>query len=255
MAESGEILELKFEGNKVNPETVKPHEVAELIINFERALLSTIKQESPEINTEHLLFSFHSIENRSLDLKFITHAAKDAVFKSYSLISLAITTQNFKELNYDTVESLQEISKFTKRHECIGQFKRNDFSLATFNKDTQIEFDKTNELKGETRIYGKVLRVGGENPTVNFKVNNEYKITFNVKESFARDLATKLYDDIGLDGIATWDIKSYQVTNFKINKIINYEPKPLKETFSELRKLIGKHWDKIDDVNSVLGYE
>lgn len=252
MASDKDILELKFEGNQVNPDTIKPHEVAELIINFERALLSTIKQEHPEINTDHLLFSFHSIENKSLDLKFIAHKAKEVVIGCYALISTAITTSKYNTLNSDTVESLIEISRFTKRHECVGYFRHDNRSLTTLTKDTEIKFDKSNEIKGETRIYAKILRVGGESPTVNLKIDDEYKLTINVKEDLAKVLASKLYETAALIGVATWDKKSYKVIDFKITEVGEYEIKPLTETFDELRNLLSKHWDKIDDINSVL---
>src|SRR5450631_3013788 len=147
MANEDEILELKFEGNQGNPETIKPHEVADLITNFERALLSTIKQNNPEINTDHLLISFHSIENKSLDLKFKKHAAKEIILAAFTLISSSINTSNYKELNSDTVESLKEITRFTKRHNCIGSLRYQSKALTTFSKDTEVYFDKSNELK------------------------------------------------------------------------------------------------------------
>lgn len=253
METDNDILELKFEGNQVNPDTVKPHEVAELIINFEKALLSTIKQNSPEIDTEHLLFSFHSIENKSLDLKFVKHKAKEVVLGAYTLICLSITNSDYKALNSDTIESLKEITKFTKRHECVGHFRYRNESLTSFTKDTEITIDKTNEIKGETRIYAKVLRVGGESPTVHLKIDDDYKITVDLKEDLAKKIAAKLYETIGLFGIAKWDNKSYKVIDFKIHDIVEFENKPLKQTFSELKNLLGKHWDKIDDISSVIG--
>jgi hypothetical protein len=252
METDNDILEIKFEGNQVNPDTIKPHEVAELIINFEKALLSTIKQEHPEIDTDHLLFSFHSIENRSLDLKFKAHTAKAIVVSSYALISTAINTSQYTKLNYDTIESLREISKFTKRHDCVGYFRYDDKAISTFTKDTEITFDRSNELKGETRIYGKVVRVGGESPTLHFKINDEYKIVIDVKEDLAKELAKNLYEEIGLVGVAKWDSISYKVIDFKVADIVELDNKPIKETFAELRNLLGKHWDKIDDINSVI---
>ena len=253
MAESNDILELKFHGNGIGPDTVKPHEIAELIISFEKSLLYTIKQEHPEIDTQHLLFSFHRVDDKSLDIIFKTLKVKEVVFGSYSLIASAITTSNYNKLNSDTIESLREITRFTKKYDCLGQFKHNDQSIATFNKHTEVVFDKSNELKGETRIYGVVVRVGGESPTVHFRVDNDYKIVIDVKEEIAKRLASKLYEQVGLIGTATWDYKSYKVIGFKVSVIVEIDEKPVKESFKELRKLIGKYWDGIDDITTVLG--
>jgi hypothetical protein len=34
---------------------------------------------------------------------------------------------------------------------------------------------------------------------------------------------------------------------------VEIDEKPVKESFKELRKLIGKYWDGIDDITTVLG--
>src|SRR5437773_8090518 len=99
MERSSDILELRFSGNGINPSAVKPHEIAELIISFEKALLSVIKQEHSEIDIETLLFSFEAIRDESLDLRFVPIKVAEVVLSSYLLIATSLTTGDFNGLN------------------------------------------------------------------------------------------------------------------------------------------------------------
>jgi hypothetical protein len=251
-ATNNDILELKFEGENVNPSTIKPHEVAELIINFEKSLLATVKQQNPEIDTDVLLFSFESIQNNSLDLRFVTLKAKEIIIASYTLLSTSIANENYSSLTHDAVDGLKEISKFSRRYNCTGYFNYNGRSLTSFNPETKVDFDRQNEIKGETVIHGKLLRIGGETPMVHLKINNEYNVKFDVKEAIAKKLAGSLYETVSLSGTAKWDKKSYKILDFRVNDIIETEDKPLNETFNELRNNFGKYWDNIDDINAVI---
>ena len=62
MIETDNILELNFSGNGINPDVVKPSEIATQVVNFENALFQVIKDKHPEIDIEQVLFSFCNIQ-------------------------------------------------------------------------------------------------------------------------------------------------------------------------------------------------
>lgn len=254
MTNSGDsIIELKFDGNNINPSTVKPSEIAKLLESFEKALLGVIAVNNPEIKTDALLFSFQEIDNKSLDLKFIPRAAHAIVISSYLLIANSVKNSNFISLPANTINALKEITKFSKRHKCYGYFNHNKINIATFTPETEINLEKGNFIKGETTVYGRLIDVGGENPNVHFKINDDYTVIFDVTEELAKMLAPKLYYEVGLKGTAKWDSVSYQIVDFRISDVIEYEPKPINEIFNDLRNTLGKYWDKVDDINTYLG--
>lgn len=254
MEANTDILELKFDGNNIDPSNVKPSEIAKLIFDFEKALLSSIAATNPEINTEALLFSFQEIDDKSLDLKFIPKAgaAKNVVIATYLSIAASIKDNNFKTLPPNTIIALKDITRFSKKYKCSGYFNHNNINVATFTPETEINFEKVDFIKGETTIYGEVIDVGGENPNVHFKINNDYTIIFDATKEISKQLAPKLFEEVGLRGTAKWDAISYQVIDFKISEVIEYEPKHLKKTFNDLRNLLGKYWDGVDDVSAYL---
>jgi hypothetical protein len=247
-----QILELKFEGKQMNPSLVHPTEIAELIGGFTDSLLSTIKQEHPEIDTAQLLFTFYNVDDKSLDLKFKMHRAQDLILASYSLIAVSITQSNYSKLNSDAIDGLKTITKFAKKHDCIGSLRHNTSTLTQFTPNTEVRVEKENEVRGETVIYGKILRVGGETPTIHFKVNNEYRIVFDTKEEVAKKMGKLLYEDVRLSGIAKWDAKSYKVIDFTAHEVYQTEDKPISETFNELADLMGEYWDNVDNIHTII---
>lgn len=255
MEQTADILELKFEGNGINPSLVRPHEIAELIVNFERSLLSTIKELHPEIDTEQLLFSFNSIQDQSLDLRFIPQKIKDIVETSFILIATCITIGEFHQLNNDTLSSLRTITKFSKRYNCAGQLNFNNKTYASFTPKTEIPLIKNRVLKGETTVFGKLIDVGGNNPNVHLRINDEYDLIFNTSIQNAKYLANKLYDKIALTGVAKWEAETLKIIDFKLNDIVDYIPNSSRNAIAELKKITSGYWDQFnnnDEINDQL---
>ncbi len=253
MAETPEILELKFAGGGVSPETVKPSEIAHLIENFERIVLLQAKAMEPGIDTDEVLVAFHKLDDKSLDLIFKTVKVRQIILNSYLLIASSFATGDYSQIHRSAIGPLKDIVKFSKRHNCEGSFKHNDAVISTFNPESEIEYNLQNTVKGQTTIYGKIIRIGGEEPKIHFRINEEEKLIFDVDEQQAKKLSPKLYEFIGLTGTATWNSINLTIDNFKIDAIINVDTsKPYSDTFSELKGIIGKYWDEIEDIDSYI---
>jgi len=247
-----EILEIKFEGGGINPSAVPASEVAELITSFEKAILSTLQDRFPDIDTKQYAYlSLSQIEDQSLGLKFLAQKATDAFVSSYILVATSINTNSYNDLPFPAVENLKVLSKFTQKHNCDCNYIHNGQTLAQLKPTSIIELNENNILKGETVIYGKIQRVGGEVPRVAFKDHTGQNIYFQVSEEIAILLAPKLYKEVALIGKATWDKKTYKVIDFKVADIKDLNNKTLTETFSQIKDIIGKYWDEVDDIESV----
>jgi len=250
-----DILELKFNGGGVNPYIVKPHEIAELIISFEKFLLTTIKENNSEIDTEELLFSFHEIDDKSLDLRFVPKKVKDVVISSYLLVTSSFNSGDFSPISNVAIDSLKTFTKFSKKYNCIGSFSHNNKTISTFNQSTEIPVNKIKIVKGETTILGKLIDVGGEKPNVHIKINDDYVLIFPTSENNAKKLATRLFEKISLTGVATWDAVSLKIETFKLLDIHDYSPGNTSTAIKDLKKLTSGIWDKYntnDDINKQL---
>lgn len=252
MSEDNDILELKFSGNNISPESVKPSEIAALLFNFEKVILSQLKSAEPTINTDEVLFCLDKIDNKSLDLIFKTVQVKPLLVNSFLSVATAFNTGDYSKIEKSAISSLNEIVKFSRTHNCIGYFNLNDQNISSFSPDVEISYNSANSITGETTIYGKIIRIGGEEPKIHFRTNDNEKLIFVVTENLAKQLSPKLYEYIGLVGTATWNVQNFNIDNFKVDRIIELQEKSYVETFDDLRGLIGRYWDEVEDIEEYL---
>lgn len=256
-----DILELKFDGNGINPSKVKPSEIALLINEFEKALTATIKANYPSVDTNEVLFSFETIRNESIGLGFVTDQyripppIKDMVVGSYLEITNCIANNDYSYLTNDAITSLRKISGFSKKYKCNANFKHNGENITYISPTTEIKFNKPNQLKGDATIYGELLDVGGENPNIHIKVNDDYVLIIDTNKDIAKHLGTRLFDIIGLKGNAKWDTLSSKIVEFKLYEVLDYQAGNVKKTFNELKDIFSDHWDQFnsnDEINNQL---
>jgi len=261
MPNSSDILELKFDGNGINPSKVKASEIAALIKDFEDAIVTTIKNESPAIDIEQVLICFDTVKNKSIAInlkpnsEIVTGEVKKIVDRSYKVLTTAIASNDYSKLSNSTIVALRSISKFTNNYQCPANFKKNGKFLSAINPDTEIKLNKSGYLKGDTTIYGELVDAGGDNPNIHIKINGEYTVIIDTDKLKAKELAARLYDQVGLKGSAKWDIITSKILEFKLHEVLEYAPGNVSKTFSELKKLTSGYWDKFnnnDDINKNL---
>lgn len=253
MNNRNDILELKFEGGGIKPSAVRASEVAELISSFEKAIIITLQDRYPDIDThQYAYLSITNIEDQSLGLKFLAEKATEAFLSTFFLLTTSINKNAYNEIPSPAVENLKNISRFTKKHNCDCNYIHQGLNLAKFTPETIVEVSELNTIKGETILYGKLQRVGGEVPRVVFKDHTGQNIYFEVTEDVAKQLAPKLYEEIALTGTARWDKKTFKVLDFKVSGITDLESRSLTKTFSEISSVIGKYWNEVDDIESVI---
>ncbi len=253
MDNATKIIELKFDGNGISPFCVKASEVAELLVSYERSLLSVIKEHHPGVGEDDLFVSFKEIVEGSLSLKYVAHKADTYVLPALQEITKAFQLQNYNHIPNHCIEDLRVLVRFTKRHNCSGYFISNGENLASFDGKTEVAYNESQIIKGETIIYGEVQAAGGKKtPRITLRINNDYLLSFEVKKETAKQLAAYLYGEVGLKGIAKWDKKSYRVLDFKVESVLVLEQKTLKETFKDISDLLAVQINNKGDYNSYL---
>jgi hypothetical protein len=255
MEGENDILELRFTGNNVNPGIVKPREIAGLIVGFEKALLSEIKERHPQYDIEQLFFSFEQIKNESLGLSFLPKMVNQIVVSSYLAISGSFNTGDFSELSNNTIKELKTLTGFSKKYNCTGNFNLNDQTISSFTPQTDIPFNKNQIIKGDINLFGKVMDSGGDNPNVHLKLSDEKTLIFSTSEEYAKQLAHKLYEKVSLIGSAKWDGITYEIIDFKLKEIVEFTAGNTLNAINELRNLTSGFWDKFntnDDINNQL---
>ena len=255
MEDIKDILEVRFFGNDISPSMVKPREIAALIIGFEKALLSEIKERHPQYDTEQLIFAFEQIKNESLGLQFIPKNIALVVITCYTAISVSFQTGDFSEISNETIKELKTLTAFSKKYNCVGNFNLNGKTLSSFTPQTDIPYNKNPIIRGDINIFGRVIDSGGDNPNVHIKLGNDQVLIFATTESNAKHLAHKLYEKVNLIGAAKWDAITFEILDFKLKEIVGFEPGNTLNAINELRNLSSGYWDKFntnDEINNQL---
>lgn len=259
MERHSDILELKFEG--ITPKTVRPGELALLIYEFERIILSVVKSDYPAIDTGEVLVSFDSIKDESIginlspNLETVGWEIKQFIVASYLSFTGTVESGNFQNLSSDTLKSLKKIQQFSKKYNTPAIFKKDGEHLSSLNPETKFKVTKSNLLGGTTTIYGEIFDAGGETPNIHIRVNDQYSVIVGATKETVKELAGKLYEVVGLKGYAKWDIKTSKIEEFELHNIVDYKAGKVKESFKKLRELSSGYWDKFDtdeDINNQL---
>lgn len=255
MTDNIDILQVRFSGNEISPGKVKPHEIAEIITAIEKSLLSVIKEKHPEIDTDQLLFSLEEVSNQSLGFGFTPRLVANIITSCYSFISTSVSTGDFSKLNNDAITNLKVLTRFAKKYNCVGDFNLNGETISTITPTTEIVVNKKPLIKGDVKLFGKVLDAGGKNPNVHILINDEKELIFPTSETNAKELAYKLYEKVTLIGTAKWDPDTYEIKEFKLIEIDKYSTGKTKKAIDDLKNLSSGFWDNFgtnDEINNQL---
>ena len=251
-----DILEFKLHGNGVSPKTFKSKEVGLLLVSLEDAIKAYIIENntdgSEQLEESDLFISPIFIKDESLTVGYVPNIKKYIV-PAFAAIASAITSNDLTSLPQKSIENLKNIQKITYQKNCQADFKLNGETIAKIDSETQISIPDSRKIKGDTILYGKIIRVGGADPVVRVKLDGNITLSFDVSESDAIRLAHKLYKEVGFRGTASWAKDSYRLLDFKVKSIIDeYEPIGIKKSFEELSLIASKYWDDIENIEEFL---
>ena len=63
-------------------------------------------------------------------------------------------------------------------------------------------------------------------------------------------MAQRLYQRMGVRGIAHWDVRDMSLHDFRIEQLLTYQSVGLLDAFSNLREAVGTSYDDIDDMEA-----
>jgi hypothetical protein len=249
---ASDFIEIRFTGEGVKPETVKAGDIADILTAVEEMIEACVIRDFPQVSKERVIVGLVDIKGSSVDLKFSSQIGLLAI-PAFEEIGEAVTTNEFSKLPIKTLEGLDMIAAFTRRHRCEAGLVLNNGKpklLGTITPETKIT--RFPLLTGETTIYGQVVRVGGREPKVMVEMVNGRVIYCDAPIEMARQLGGKLYNIVGLWGLAQWNAKSFDVEKFTIRGVTLYEETPIEEAMKQLAKVAGKYYSNVINVDKYI---
>tara|TARA_R110002020_G_scaffold259768_3_gene473890 strand:+ start:41705 stop:42508 length:804 start_codon:yes stop_codon:yes gene_type:complete len=240
-----EKLKIKFTGNKIEPSKVTANEFAKIVTSYENALLAVINKNHPGRKGIDFI-SIVSVKNESLTIEADPHT-KD-VKEAANEINTAIKLKKINKLPYETIENLVTFQSFVNKYQCRAILNGIDgVETAEINIHTDIKITEALYYKGETTVYGKIIRIGGSKPVVRIQTDNGKYLSVVTSRKNAKDLSPNLYSRIGIKGVGKWKKESNELVEIKAKSFVVISDIPLTERLKELSNLLSKYWINIDN--------
>jgi hypothetical protein len=250
---SKEQFLIKISGVDVSPDTVRASDLAEFLVHFEKAVLETVlarKDITPEVAEHELIISLVAIEQGSDALTFVlTGEAMSGV----SLLSQAHLSHDYSGISPKAQDALHRISTQASKNSWNVEFvkdERHNIQETIISEDDPVPPPNIVTAQGDTTIYGRLMRVGGVSPRAMLAMPDGSYLYIDLTETMAVTLASKerLYQDVGIEGTATWRVDTWELMHFKAKRITDYQPHKnnLVRSFESLAEVAGDRWKDID---------
>lgn len=240
-----ERLKIKFTGNEIEPRKVTANEFAEIVASYENALLSVIKKNHPARQGIDFI-SIVDVKHESLTIEADPHTPD--VKEAANEINTAIKQGKVNRLPFDTIKNLIVFQSFVNKYNCRAILNGIDgVETAEINTSTDIKITESLYYKGETTVYGRIIRIGGSEPKVRIQTDNGKYLSVVTSRKNAKELSPNLYSRIGIKGTGKWKKETDELVEIKAKSFVVVSDLPLTERLKGLSNLLSKYWKNIDN--------
>lgn len=247
-----DLLEIHFTGPDITPESIRIGEIAIILDAIENVLLTIVSEEHKGLTKEILTIGLHNVTTGSLGLQF-TSRLPEIVTPAFEEVAKSIQMGTGVNLPVESLNHFEKILSFVKRRQALADFvvvNGKSKTLATLTPD--FEIPKPVYLTGQTRIFGQIVRVGGVEPKVEVKTISEKTLYCPFEIELASQLGARLYQLVGLDGVARWNAQNFEIEEFRVTGISEYQNSSLLDAFQSLSEIASEYYEDVDDVISYI---
>ena len=245
LANGRKTFRLDIEGEGVAPETTRASDLADLAAHLERAILETASDQGVELGDDAFI-SLVGIEQGSNRLMWAVAAL---VLPAVTAISGAVSSNDFTRLPRAAHQALHNISRKAVDRKWSVRFIGDDPTIvrpAEISVQHPVPPPSIPEVRGTTTLFGRCVRVGGMRPRAEISLQRGGTLFIDVSEALARKLAQRLYEQVSLDGEASWDAQTWSIQSFRATDVADFRPGSLVSAFHELSAAADGAWDGVD---------
>jgi len=260
MADENYIIQVKLAGSDLSPLNVNARDVGRLITAVQDMLAAIIAHENPDLGLaeNQVVIGLAEIREGSYLMGFATIYLAPALL-AYRTITESIENGVFDNLPQRVIDALIDIRTITRIYGRPVEFllqNGTSAKLAQIDRDTKIT-NTPKVIKGGTTLYGRVTKVGGENPPrakIVFLDGTELNchITQSNDYQVARELGQRLYDTVGIRGRAAWNVRDMSLIDFTIESVLPYRAKPIMDNLGALREAVGNYLEGVTDIDAYI---
>lgn len=230
-------VELHLRGEGAAPGQLRGHELAEILTSLEDAIAAYVVAKEPDLSKDAIRVGLYTIEAGSLVMVYDLNLQEYTV-PAFRAVADAVIRNAFQELPRQVLAPLRTLVRFVQQREYEAELRiaEDGETRAVLNAETVIP--PVPVLKGETVIYGEVLRTGGAEPKIMMRTVQGKTIYCDATRKLAQDAGNHLYQTVALRGQATWNGETLEIEEFRVETLLEYAPVSASQAFAELAALV-----------------
>jgi hypothetical protein len=241
-------LQLTITGPGASPENVPLSLLAVVLSRFEKAVLETLRHTRGEMSADDHSLGLVDVQVGSDTLIL---SVPDVASDSLALITRSVASNEWGRLPPSAHAELFELAKVVTTQDWSLQFSAApSMGVVSACLGARNPIPAPTEpklIKGPTVLYGRCMRVGGATrPRAEIRLHDERLLNADLTEDVAKELAQRLYEEVGLEGVAGWNTTTWKVESFRIQAVTPYRKTPILEAFASLAKAAGGALDDVD---------
>lgn len=239
-------LDIHLERPDFGPENIPIGELFGFLIEYERLLrrLAGKPEDAAETSDREMHLRLVGISNGSAR---ITCLSPEPLYSGNRIISEVMHGR--RDPPSEIIGGLLVLDETIRKRQWKVVFSGED--VESFSLGGESPFAMT-PLKGETVVYGECIQVGGKTAKVKLSGNKGQIITVSVTKKLAKQIAPRLYEEIGLRGLATWEMNTRAMLSFKAYELLPYRRVSPSEAIDALSRVAGEDWARISDPDEFL---
>ena len=245
-------FQVRMVGANVSPETVRATDLAEFVTLIEDAILAADPGAKSPDRLDEAKVSLVRIEEGSNKLTF---AVMLATMPIVATLCEAIASGSFERMPRASHQKFHEISKqAASRHwdvEFVADTAQH-IPTAVISAERPVSAPASLIIVEPTMIWGRLMRVGGAKPRGELRLLDGDLLYFDLTTEMAKELGDRLYEEICVEGDATFEAGSRKLVGFKATRVTAYAPgkTPILETFREIARITKGCWDEVDIIHA-----
>jgi len=250
---------VKFLGKGIYPERIQFRHLNDTLNAVQRLAIrrSIPTNDENEDQPHDLTITLLKVVRGSAQYVCITNRS-DAVQRLRGAVSAIRNPSKRPNLASRLISPLKILSKVAETLECEIEIwsAESKKRIYMFNGKSYELFSKNYLLRGETTLEGKVMRVGGAGKLrCALRIPRRPRLLYCdvPNENLIRELASRLYDNVTVHGIADflqggyWRIVGFEIQGFNQRKELN-----VSSVLKDLYDAGGSYWDDVDDPTSYI---
>lgn len=240
------LTSFKIGDQSIGPGDVHIRDLRDALEQFEKALIAEAKQHNPDLKTDDLVVALVEISKGS-DL--LTLEVPKELGESTKSIEKSVRTGDYSRLSRGAHEALYKLDqkivpKYRAWGVAAGKWPQKNPPMVSAEKRVPEPIQAAT-LKSHTTLFGRVIRIGGMTPKIGLEVDGRM-IPVEISIDLAKRVGPRIYEVVGLEGVATWNAGDLQIVDFKATNLLDYDEGDLARGFKDLARIAGPTLEKID---------